>query len=152
MTINPQLVVLKDADGSSEFLTLALSSVYVQTQVKVSVIGGSTPTITQAKIGAFQVAWPSLSEQRKIVDRVKREGSRILATTSRASHEIELLREFRTRLIADVVTGKIDVREASARLPEEVEEPDLPDETETEDDTDAVDTDDATEVPEEADA
>ena len=33
-----------------------------------------------------------------------------------------LLREYRTRLIADVVTGKLDVREAAARLPDEVEE------------------------------
>ena len=29
-----------------------------------------------------------------------------------------LLREYRTRLIADVVTGKLDVREAAAALPE----------------------------------
>ena len=36
-----------------------------------------------------------------------------------ASREISLLREFRSRLIADVVTGKLDVREAAARLPEE---------------------------------
>ena len=28
--------------------------------------------------------------------------------------------EYRTRLIADVVTGKLDVREAAARLPEEI--------------------------------
>ena len=33
--------------------------------------------------------------------------------------EIDLLREYRTRLIADVVTGKLDVREAAAELPEE---------------------------------
>ena len=33
--------------------------------------------------------------------------------------EIELLREYRTRLVADVVTGKLDVREAAAQLPEE---------------------------------
>ena len=33
--------------------------------------------------------------------------------------EIDLLREYRTRLIADVVTGKLDVREAAAKLPEE---------------------------------
>ena len=33
--------------------------------------------------------------------------------------EIELLREYRTRLIADVVTGKLDVREAAAKLPDE---------------------------------
>ena len=40
-----------------------------------------------------------------------------------ASDEIDLLREYRTRLIADVVTGKLDVREAAARLPDEAEEP-----------------------------
>ncbi len=40
-----------------------------------------------------------------------------------AEREIDLLREYRTRLIADVVTGKLDVREAAARLPDEVEEP-----------------------------
>ena len=39
-----------------------------------------------------------------------------------AEREISLLREYRTRLIADVVTGKLDVREAAARLPPE---PDL---------------------------
>ena len=33
--------------------------------------------------------------------------------------EINLLREYRTRLIADVVTGKLDVRDAAAQLPEE---------------------------------
>ena len=37
--------------------------------------------------------------------------------------EIALLREYRTRLIADVVTGKLDVRAAAAALPEEGEEP-----------------------------
>ena len=38
--------------------------------------------------------------------------------TDRAHRQIDLLREYRTRLIADVVTGKIDVREEEARLPE----------------------------------
>ena len=37
--------------------------------------------------------------------------------------EISLLREYRTRLIADVVTGKLDVRGAAARLQDKVEEP-----------------------------
>ena len=34
-----------------------------------------------------------------------------------AGHQVELLREYRTRLIADVVTGKLDVRDAAAALP-----------------------------------
>lgn len=41
----------------------------------------------------------------------------------RAQREISLLREYRTRLIANVVTGKLDVREAATRLPDEAEEP-----------------------------
>ena len=53
-------------------------------------------------------------------------------TCSRLEREIELLREYRTRLIADVVTGKLDVREAAARLPQEAA-PDMP-----EDDIDLI--------------
>jgi type I restriction enzyme S subunit len=33
------------------------------------------------------------------------------------------IEEYRTRLIADVVTGKLDVRAAAAALPETIEEP-----------------------------
>jgi type I restriction-modification system DNA methylase subunit len=36
--------------------------------------------------------------------------------------EIDLMQEYRSGLIADVVTGKLDVREAAARLPDWVEE------------------------------
>ena len=44
------------------------------------------------------------------------------AVISRTQREIDLFQEYRTRLIADVVTGKLDVREAAASLPEEAEE------------------------------
>ncbi len=40
---------------------------------------------------------------------------------SRVEREIDLIREYRTRLIADVVTGKLDVRAAAAGLLEELE-------------------------------
>ena len=36
----------------------------------------------------------------------------------RTHRHVSLLREYRTSLIADVVTGKLDVREAAAALPE----------------------------------
>ena len=39
------------------------------------------------------------------------------------SKQIDLLREHRARLIADVVTGNLDVGKAAARLPEHIEEP-----------------------------
>ncbi len=47
---------------------------------------------------------------------------------ARARRQIDLLEEHHTRLIADVVTGKLDVREAAAQLPKEAGEEDLIDE------------------------
>ena len=46
------------------------------------------------------------------------------AAITRAHRQIELVEEYRTRLIADVVTGKLDVREAAAKLPDKAD--DLP--------------------------
>jgi type I restriction enzyme S subunit len=82
-------------------------------------------TATIQNIGAdkyanLPVPLPSLSEQRAILDSVAVEQVPLVDAISRLEREIDLLREYRTRLVADVVTGKLDVREAAARLPEEV--------------------------------
>jgi type I restriction enzyme S subunit len=45
---------------------------------------------------------------------------RLDSTLSRIHREIDLIREYRVRLIADVVTGKVDVRAAAASLPVEM--------------------------------
>ncbi len=56
------------------------------------------------------VALPSLEEQEALVSHIERETATIDQTITRAEREIELMREYRTRLISDVVTGKVDVR------------------------------------------
>jgi len=68
---------------------------------------------------------PPAEEQAKIAHALAQMTRSCDYTISRAESEIDLLREYRTRLIADVVTGKLDVREAAASLPEaeEVEPP-----------------------------
>jgi len=65
---------------------------------------------------------PPLAEQICIVENLSNQFAEVDLAISRTEHEIDLLREYRTRLIADVVTGKLDVREAAAQLPDEVEE------------------------------
>lgn len=62
---------------------------------------------------------PPLSEQTTIVEYLDTQTTKIDAAIATTRREIELLREYRTRLIADVVTGKVDVREVAAQLPEE---------------------------------
>ena len=47
---------------------------------------------------------------------VRRDISRVGSAIARARRQVELIEEYRTRLIADVVTGKVDVREAAAGL------------------------------------
>lgn len=62
-------------------------------------------------------------EQRAIAEYLDRATSGIAYGIVRAQREIDLIREYRTRLIADVVTGKVDVRAAAAALPAEFDEP-----------------------------
>jgi restriction endonuclease S subunit len=53
---------------------------------------------------------PPKDEQKAIVKHVFNHQSKIDLAIDRARSEIDLIREYRTRLIADVVTGKLDVR------------------------------------------
>ena len=76
---------------------------------------------------------PSPEEQIQIANAIYENTQAVNHTIEQVMQEISLLREYRTRLIADVVTGKLDVREAAKNLPEEVEE------TETFDDSVAED-------------
>ena len=61
---------------------------------------------------------PPVVEQCAIADYLDRKTAKIDRAIDLAQQEIELLGEYRTRLIADVVTGQLDVRDAVAELPE----------------------------------
>lgn len=61
---------------------------------------------------------PTLEEQKAIVDLISTETATINTSIDRTEHEISLMLEYRTRLTADIVTGKLDVREAAAKLPD----------------------------------
>ena len=81
--------------------------------------GISVPHLSPEQIKKFKVPLPSLEEQRTIVSYLEANTGGVNTAISRLEREIDLLREYRTRLVADVVTGKLDVREAAARLPDE---------------------------------
>jgi type I restriction enzyme, S subunit len=92
----------------------------------------------------IRVPVPPVGEQKGIMAQLDLDLSGANTAVSRLEREIELLREYRTRLVADVVTGKLDVREAAARLPDIAapdtieEEADLGDEAEAHDEEAAV--------------
>lgn len=70
----------------------------------------------------IRIICPPIEEQQTILDWVRAETAAAERTIAGALREITLLREYRTRLVADVVMGKLDVRAAAAKLPEEADE------------------------------
>lgn len=78
--------------------------------------------MTREKLVVVYVAVPPVNEQDQIVNRVAESTRSINVAIDRAQREIDLIREHRTRLITDVVTGKLDVRRlAPSELPPEAE-------------------------------
>jgi type I restriction enzyme S subunit len=75
----------------------------------------------KTKIGLFKVLLPKVDEQTRILTALNDETRPVTTAITRLEREIELLREYRTRLVADVVTGKLDVRPAARQLPEETQ-------------------------------
>ena len=70
------------------------------------------------RLGFQQIPLPTLPEQECVIQHIDATTGDLDIAVGRIRRQIRLLREFRTRLIADVVTGKLDVREAAAALPD----------------------------------
>ncbi len=79
---------------------------------------GPVPAISEGEVREIRISLPPFSEQTAIARYLDDAIANTSSAIDRARREIELLREYRTRLVADVVTGKLDVREAAADLPE----------------------------------
>lgn len=128
-------LVLDPAVFEPGFLMYQLLSPIGRWQIERDARGssGSMPKIAQRHIKSWRVVVPPIDEQRRIVTALDGALGNIRASVDRITTEINLLREYRTRLIADVVTGKLDVRAAAAQLPAEPDEPEdlLPEEDPT---------------------
>jgi len=75
------------------------------------------------RFGIIKMPVPPIEEQKAIVQRIALETAKLDRALNAITGEVDLVREYRTRLIADVVTGKLDVREVVGLLPEEGQEP-----------------------------
>lgn len=80
-----------------------------------------------------------VSEQKEIAAFLHARVARSRSMTSHVEREIKLVREYRTRLIADVISGKLDVRKAAAKLAAEVEQSAPPDDSSSLADTNEFD-------------
>ena len=89
-------------------------------------IAAAQPGLAVERILNLHLPVPSKQEQKRIAEYLDKATASIDTAIARARRQVELVQEYRTRLIADVVTGKLDVRGAAAQLPEEAEEAERP--------------------------
>ena len=108
-----------------DFMVLVMNSRYYRQQVEQAISGaeGLANNLTLSSLRAFFFVVPPTDEQHDIVGHLRRSTNELNAAVAQTEREIDLLREYRTRLIADVVTGKLDVCETATQLQDEIEEP-----------------------------
>lgn len=113
--VNNHAHILKPKRGSIVYLAHVLETINYQPWIS----GSAQPKLTQDRLLAISLAVPSPEEQEAIVQHTEIATRPIRTAITRLEREIALLREYRTRLVADVVTGQLDVRPAAPHLPAE---------------------------------
>lgn len=118
-----------------KYLLRVLQSKKLAYQFYIASTGVIRHSLPKRAIGGAIIPFPSLEEQELICSYLDEKLSRIEKITTETRIAIKHMEEYRTRLVADVVTGQVDVR--GVQLPAEVEEP-LPEEPEAEEELDEL--------------
>ena len=120
------------------------SSTFIERVIRAS-IGVAYPAISEGRLGTLHVGFPpELDEQKAILAHIASETAAFDKAIEKAQSEITLIREYRERLIADVVTGKLDVRHIEIAAP--ADEPVTDADDALDEDPDAEDTDELAEA------
>lgn len=138
----PVYSVCRPENGvNAEYFALLLREM-ARTNWLVAIAKGIRERSTDFRYDAFAAQHypaPPFAEQCSIVAFAIAQTTDISRTIEQTLREITLVDEFRTRLIADVVTGKLDVRAIAASLPETSEAEPIDDLAEDDDLDEAVD-------------
>ena len=93
------------------FMEIKLRSSQIIDLINSSTFGAKMPRADWKFIGNIMFSYPSIEEQETIISYISSQIKQRDTLIDKAEKEIELIQEYRTRLISDVVTGKVDVRD-----------------------------------------
>lgn len=95
----------------TEYLHFLFSSSVGQLQIDLCQQSGNREALNFEQLKNFPFALPSVDEQSEIIKMVNSRKKVIKTSIEKTLQEIELLKEYKTALISEVVTGKVDVRD-----------------------------------------
>ena len=101
-----------------KFLIQALQAPGVGEHLSLVSVGATMNNLNTGILKSVPILVPPLQEQGELLEYIGRQSRGATVSITRAHQQIELIEEYRTRLIADVVTGQLDVRETAAQLQE----------------------------------
>ncbi|HAT1597131.1 restriction endonuclease subunit S [Legionella pneumophila subsp. fraseri] len=90
---------------NTEFLLLTLTQIDMNTMVQP----GTVPSLNTEAFNNFRVPLPTIEQQISLIAEFRSIRNPILAALSKNKSSIEKLREFRTSLITEAVTGQLDI-------------------------------------------
>lgn len=97
-----------------EFIHLQLLNLKTSGEIDLLVKGSAQPALSMGVMSELPFVIPkTIDEQILVREYIKKNHERIDKLISKVSNEIELLKEYKTALISEVVTGKVDVRDYS---------------------------------------
>ncbi|MEQ4519292.1 restriction endonuclease subunit S [Pseudarthrobacter sp. B907] len=119
-TINQDIKAMVPCEGviTSEYLRDWLSAHEAELIQLVETAGHGTKKLDTERLMNVRVSLPPVAVQEELSRRAGAESSATSAAVQRVRDEVALLQEFRMRLVADVVTGQVDVRAIAATLPD----------------------------------
>jgi len=112
------LIRLRNKECVPRWIAYVLLSQFGKDQCRLLTNGGTKVGLTLGDVRCLVVLLPPIDEQQRIVAGLESQTQKVNAGIARLEREIELLREFQSRLVAEVLAGKLDVRAAASRLPE----------------------------------
>ncbi len=112
------LIRLRNKECVPRWIAYVLLSQFGKDQCRLLTNGGTKVGLTLGDVRCLAVLLPPIDEQQRIVAGLESQTQKVNAGIARLEREIELLREFQSRLVAEVLAGKLDVRAAASRLPE----------------------------------
>ena len=110
--VNNHAHILKPRRGNLRFLAAMMEGLNFTPWIS----GAAQPKLTQERLMNITIAVPPRAEQDAIMAKIAGQTSRLSAAIATESRQCDLMRAYRTSLIAHVVTGKLDVRAAAERI------------------------------------
>lgn len=101
-----------------DYFQMAFSSRGNKDRLQASSIGSTMANLNASQVSRMRMRVPAIAEQGALIRKVRSLQEEHAAQVAVVAREIDLLQEFRTRLVADVVTGQVDVRAIAATLPD----------------------------------